>query len=185
MGIVIAIVKVPQGLPFNAFTTTSATTSATTQTGGDYSPNALKYGLSVAIRLDALWPRAIAAFQQNPLLGTGYSTLVKVEHTEFTQAESTDNDYLRMLGETGILGTIFFLSIPLYLCYFVIKRYRHTNEVMNQVLILATLGSCVGLFVNAIYIDIFESSKVAYTLWLLAALVFRALELSANKKSSS
>ncbi len=74
-----------------------------------YSENALKYGLSTAIRLDALWPRAIAAFCENPILGSGYSTLTKENAGEFTYAESTDNDYLRMLGETGLFGTLSFL----------------------------------------------------------------------------
>src|SRR4030042_5934463 len=77
----------------------------------DYSAHALKYGLSTGIRLDALWPKAWAGFLRNPLLGSGYSTLVKEKVWEFTQAESTDNDYLRLLGETGLLGFITFLLI--------------------------------------------------------------------------
>jgi hypothetical protein len=159
--------------------TTSATPSATT--GGTYSENALKYGLSVAIRLDALWPRALAAFQKNPLLGTGYSTLVKVENNEFTHAESTDNDYLRMLGETGLLGTILFLAIPFYLCYLAFKRFGAHLSPLAQILILGTLGATLGLLTTATYIDIFESSKVAYTFWILVALFMRALELLAPK----
>ncbi len=67
----------------------------------DFSPNAYKYGLSTAIRLDALWPWAIEGFKKNPLLGSGYSTLNKSSIGQFTEAESTDNDYLRTLGETG------------------------------------------------------------------------------------
>lgn len=157
-----------------------ATPSAIT-TGGGYSPNALKYGLSVAIRLDSLWPKAIAAFKTNPLLGTGYSTLVKTENTEFTQAESTDNDFLRMLGETGLLGTLLFLALPGYLCYIVVKRYRETKEPLDQVLLLMMLGASVAMLVNAATIDVFESSKVAYTFWLLAAFVLRAIELIPRK----
>ncbi|KKU26466.1 MAG: hypothetical protein UX37_C0002G0032 [Microgenomates group bacterium GW2011_GWA2_46_16] len=152
--------------------------AASTPEPNGYSPNALRYGLSVAIRLDALWPRAIAGFKKNPLLGSGYSTLTKSFNDEFTQAESTDNDYLRMLGETGLLGTISFLAILLTLISLINKKLRSSaSSPLNQIIYLGVIGAIVGLLVNATYIDVFESSKVAYTLWLLAALVSRAIEI--------
>lgn len=137
-------------------------------TGTQYSPNALKYGLSMAIRLDALWPMAIKGWQINPLLGSGYSTLTKSNVNEFTFAESTDNDYLRMLGETGLLGTISFLSI----IYFVIK-YASANlgrtEGILFIISLGAIGATVAMLITATYIDIFESSKVAYVFWIIVA----------------
>lgn len=156
---------------------TPSATTATPDPNG-YSPNALRYGLSVAIRLDALWPRAIAGFKRNPLLGSGYSTLTKSFNDEFTQAESTDNDYLRMLGETGLLGTISFLAILITIISLVThKLHRSPSTLLNQIIYLGAIGAVVGLLVNATYIDVFESSKVAYTLWILAAIVVRAIEI--------
>jgi len=150
--------------------TASATVSANLKKGGGYSPNALKYGLSIAIRLDALWPRAIAGFKRNPLLGSGYSTLVKTQPNQFTQAESTDNDYLRMLGETGLLGAFTFLMLPLLVIYFSFKAWRQLSDPNLKIIALSLIAATVALLVNATYIDIFESSKVAYTYWFLAAL---------------
>ncbi|MFZ2199633.1 MAG: hypothetical protein WAV40_02505 [Microgenomates group bacterium] len=138
--------------------------------GPNYSPNALKYGLSMGIRLDALWPQAIAGFMRNPVLGSGYSTLVKTYKDEFTYAESTDNDYLRMLGETGLLGTLAFLGI----IYFIIK-YANANlqktEGIYYLFSLGAIGATVSMLVTATYIDVFESSKVAYVYWMIAAIV--------------
>jgi len=139
-------------------------------TGPNYSSNALKYGLSMAIRLDALWPQAIKGFMRNPLLGTGYSTLVKTSNAEFTYAESTDNDYLRMLGETGLLGTIAFLGI----IYLVIKYATvviHKAEGTVLLIGLGVIGATVAMLVTATYIDIFESSKVAYVFWMIVAMI--------------
>lgn len=155
-----------------------ATPSATT---GGYSPNALKYGLSIAIRLDALWPRAIEGFKRNPLLGSGYSTLTKATNEEFTYAESSDNDYLRMLGETGLLGTLsFFLIIAL-----VVSASYHifvlSKNPLDQTIAVGAIGCVVALLINATYIDIFESSKIAYTLWILAALVVKLYDLQYYK----
>lgn len=139
-------------------------------TGPQYSANALKYGLSMGIRLDALWPQAIKGFKSNPILGTGYSTLVKTNVGEFTYAESTDNDFLRMLGETGLLGTIAFL----YIIYLVVKYsffVLQNASGSTLVLSLGAIGATVAMLVTATYIDIFESSKVAYVYWMIAAVV--------------
>lgn len=151
-------------------------------TGSGYSPNALKYGLSMGIRLDALWPQAIKGFLSNPLLGSGYSTLVKTNTNEFTYAESTDNDYLRMLGETGILGTIAFLA-TLYLVFkFSLFLVSQPNQ-GDYLLGLGGVGASLSLLVTASYIDVFESSKVAYTFWIMAAMiVYRYEKLHSTAK---
>lgn len=158
-----------------------ATVAATTN--GGYSPNALKYGLSVAIRLDALWPRAIAGFKRNPLLGTGYSTLTKAYLDEFTYAESSDNDYLRMLGETGLLGTLSFFAILILVTVISWRIFVNTKSPLDQTLAVGTIGATIALLVNATYIDIFESSKVAYTLWILVAFVVKLYDLQYAKRA--
>jgi hypothetical protein len=139
-------------------------------TGPQYSANALKYGLSMGIRLDVLWPNAIRGFMTNPLLGTGYATLVKSNVGEFTYAESTDNDYLRMLGETGLLGTIAFLATIYLVIRYSYLILKSSNDKVD-LLALGAIGATVALLVTATYIDIFESSKVAYTYWMLAGMV--------------
>lgn len=154
-----------------------ASESATVSTASGYSPNALKYGLSVAIRLDALWPRAIAGFKRNPLLGSGYSTLTKASLEEFTYAESSDNDYLRMLGETGLLGTLSFFAIIIMIIYISWRIYRLTDNPLDQALAVGTIGVTIALLVNATYIDIFESSKIAYTLWILVAVLMKLYDI--------
>lgn len=147
-----------------------ATTSGET-INVNYSANALKYGLSFGIRLDTLWPNALKALKINPLLGTGYSTLVKEHVWEFTVAESTDNDYLRMLGETGLLGTIAFLSIFYVAVKQLWQAYLKAGKPADYALPAAALAVTFGLLVNALYIDVFEASKVAYGYWSFLGLV--------------
>lgn len=152
--------------------------------GSGYSENALKYGLSVAIRLDALWPRAVEGFMKNPLLGSGYSTLVKRENHEFTQAESTDNDYLRMLGETGLLGAITFLALPFLMIIYAYKHFRSSKDNTSKIISIGIMSATVAMLINAAYIDVFESSKIAYIFWVLAAVLLRSVELSKVDKKS-
>jgi len=161
---------------------------ATAGTGAEgrqrtYSPTASAVGLSSAIRFDALWPRAFAAFKKNPLFGTGYSTLVKTEKLEFTEAESTDNDYLRALGETGLLGLGSFMFILGLILWKTWKYFTQTKDPILMAFTGAFIAGLIGLMVNALYIDIFVSSKVAYTLWALSGLMFGlfTLDSSPNK----
>lgn len=136
-----------------------------------YSENAYKYGLSAAIRLDALWPRAVNGFLTNPLLGSGYSTLTKESVGQFTEAESTDNDFLRSLGETGLLGFVAFFGIILTLMYYSLKTAFRQKDTTLQAVSFGFVAGSVALLVNAFYIDIFEASKVALVYWALAGLV--------------
>lgn len=147
-----------------------------------YSQTAETVGLSSAIRFDALWPKAFAGFKRNPLLGTGYATLLKDNVTDFTEAESTDNDYLRALGETGLLGVLSFFGIIVWGIW---RAWKYLSIAKDPVLIAFTaafIAGMIGLMINALYIDVFVSSKVAYTVWALMGLMFGLMSLAKNKK---
>lgn len=116
--------------------------------------SAVTYDISFSTRLQIEWPRAIKAFLKNPLLGTGPSSIT----------EATDNDYLRWLGETGLLGFIFFLGIVLRLGFYIYQKILFLAE-KNKPIFYGLLFSIFGLLLNAAYIDVFEASKVAYVFW--------------------
>lgn len=143
------------------------------------------YDLSTAIRLDALWPMAINAFRKNPLLGSGYATLNKSQPTEFTEAESTDNDYLRSLGETGALGFLTFFGTVLFLLVLVWRKLAVLNDILLFSAGAALAGLITGLLTNAIYIDVFESSKVAFSFWAISGTILAGVNLSVLDKSKT
>lgn len=142
-----------------------------------YSEAALKHGLSLAIRLDTLWPQAIAGFKSNPLFGSGYATLTKSTVYQFTEAESTDNNFLRTLGETGIVGFITFYGAVItsailawQLAWQKLQQGKlHTSTALGIGFVVAT----IGLLLNAMYIDVFASSKVALIYWAIAGIIAR------------
>lgn len=154
--------------------TNSASLAAVPRT---YSKTAFIYDLSTAIRFDALWPMAIKGFERNPLLGSGYSTLNKTQPTQFTEAESTDNDFLRNLGETGVLGFITFFGTLLFIVFII---WRNLNLFADPFIFSITIGFAgllMGLMVNALYIDVFESSKVAFMFWGITGFVLAGVEM--------
>jgi len=117
---------------------------------------------STSIRLNVEWPRALRALTKNPLLGTGFSSITL----------ATDNDYLRLLGETGAVGFISFIAVLLWLAVTVSMKLP-VNKTLNfaNMWVVGFAGSFTGILLNAMFIDIFESSKFATMFWLFAGIV--------------
>jgi hypothetical protein len=125
---------------------------------------ALVYDISITTRLQGQWPKAMEAFRRNIVLGSGYSTL----------SVAADGDYMRMLGETGIVGTIAFLGI-LVAAFALFLKKKDTLEPYPKAFVIGVFGGIVGLLCNAILIDVFEASKVAFSLWLLLGVAIALL----------
>ncbi|SRR5260221_6043659 len=118
---------------------------------------------STSIRVNVEWPRSIRAFEKNPLLGTGYGSTTL----------ATDNDYLRALGEIGILGVIsmffvFFRIIKELIQKSWPKGILSKKEIDFRTVYLAgIIGAIPGILLNAVFLDMFEASKFAITFWFL------------------
>lgn len=148
----------------------------------EYSDAAQIYGLSAAIRLDTLWPRALQGFYTNPAFGTGYATLTKEAVGQFTEAESTDNNFLRTLGETGAFGFITFYGTVILAMYLAFRVYLDKNkDEITGAFMIGFIAASIGLLVNAIFIDVFAASKVAFTYWGITGIV-AAMYVISNKK---
>ncbi|KKU65110.1 MAG: hypothetical protein UX87_C0001G0021 [Candidatus Amesbacteria bacterium GW2011_GWA1_47_16] len=128
-------------------------------------PDALKPPLvpedrSFNIRLRVEWPRALRAVSKNPVLGTGFSSV----------GLAVDNDYLRSLAESGILGLAAFLLI--------IARYFKTSlpliisyrQDLCHAFVISVTCSLFSLLINAVFIDVFAASKIAVFTWLCLGL---------------
>lgn len=111
---------------------------------------------SFSIRLNLEWPAAIRAFLKNPFLGTGYSSL----------GIATDNDFLRSLGEVGILGTGAFALFLIEIGRRLVKNFRE-NDKFIKYFSAGTLSLILAFLINALFIDVFEASKVASLLWMI------------------
>lgn len=125
------------------------------------------YDLSFTTRFQGQWPRALEGLSRNPLLGSGYSSINL----------ATDNNYLRILGEVGYLGLLAFLSIFLLFGIYVKKVLPHIQDKPTRAFVVGMVAALFGLGLNAVLIDVFEASKVAFTLWLLVGLTTGLLAL--------
>lgn len=122
---------------------------------------------STSIRLNVEWPRAIRAFSKNPLLGTGFSSITL----------ATDNDYLRLLGEAGILGAMAFLLIFFKVLLELLRNFRiFWKTSLSSGFVKSITAALPGIFLNAVFIDVFESSKFAILFWLMMGIVVGLLK---------
>ena len=177
-------VDVPDTVSVATTSANGTVTYKTIQRPRVYSDCALKKELSLCIREEVLWPRAIDGFLYNPATGTGYATLTKESIGVFTEADSTDNNYLRTLGETGVLGFITFYGCILFGLFIAFRNLNNTDELLAT-LSLGLIGGTVGLLLNAIYIDVFASSKVAESFWALYGLFFAYVTIDKEMKKNT
>ncbi len=126
---------------------------------------------SFEIRLNIEWPRAIAAFIKNPILGTGYSSI----------DIATDNDLLRSLGEVGLLGTGALILIFIEVGKRIFRVFNSKNKLM-RLFSVGVFSMMIAFLINGLFIDVLEASKVASLFWLMLGLGLATLKLSSSKE---
>lgn len=127
------------------------------QTADALKPPPVPEDRSLNIRLNVEWPRALRATLKNPVFGTGFSSV----------GLAVDNDYLRALAETGLLGLGAFALIIGRFLKSSLKYLKTPPRQFEPVFIAAITFGLLGLLLNAVFIDVFEASKVAIITWTL------------------
>lgn len=108
---------------------------------------------SAAIRFNK-WGAALQGFREHPVFGYGTG----VTHV-------IDGNYIKLLGETGIVGTLLWLAMFGYFMWVVWKAGKRLLP-----------GKCafwmmVSVLIASVFIDMFEASKPMEILWLTIGLV--------------
>ena len=132
------------------------------------------YDISFTTRFQGTWPRALNAFRRNPALGTGYSSI----------SVGTDNSYLRALGETGVFGFFAFLSLFFTLGLFAKQGLARITSPFGRSILIGMTAGVLGLMLNAVLIDVFEASKVAFTLWAFLGITVGMVNFYLPKRKS-
>lgn len=126
----------------------------------------LAYDLSYTTRFQGEWPHAISAFMRNIFIGSGYGSV----------SLAVDNSYLRMLAEVGAFGSLAFIGIFIMFGVVIVRQFRSIDSPLVKSLVVGVSAGIVGLCINALFIDVFEASKVAFSLWLLVGISLGSLK---------
>ncbi|MDD4410486.1 MAG: O-antigen ligase family protein [Candidatus Shapirobacteria bacterium] len=123
------------------------------------------------IRFNVEWPRAINAYKKNIITGSGLGSITL----------ATDNDYLRSLGESGLLGFVSFMAIILFFIIKTIPLIFKKEKTTHDLISIIFFGCLLTTLANAIFIDVFEASKTAYLFWIMMGLYYQSLILKEKK----
>lgn len=125
------------------------------------------YDLSFTTRFQGEWPRTMDSFKRNIFLGSGYGSV----------SLAVDNNYLRILGESGLFGLFSFALLFFIGGIFIKKTYSNVDSPVVKSLVLGYVAGTLGLILNGILIDVFEASKIAFSFWLLTGVVLGTLNI--------
>ena len=135
---------------------------------GDYLiKKARAYDLSFTTRFQGEWPKTFDAFKRNIFLGSGYGSV----------SLAVDNNYLRILGESGLLGFAAFISIFIVAVIYIKRVLPKIDSPVAKSFVVGFIAGSFGLALNAFLIDVFEASKIAFSYWLLMGVAIGTLYL--------
>lgn len=129
------------------------------------------YDLSFTTRFQGEWPKALDIFKKSILFGGGYSAT----------GLAVDNNYLRILGEVGSLGFISYFAIILFFVIYILKILPNIESKLIKSFVFGFLAGSFGLALNAVFIDVFEASKIAFSFWLLTGITLGTLHFYQTK----
>jgi len=115
-------------------------------------------------------------FQKHPLLGTGpgsyggklalnYASPTYLEGVQsgYTALYFTDNQYLQILTQSGILGILAFAGFVVASFSFLIRKYIAKKDIMS----LATVGIFACFLVSGLFANVLEFGAIAIVIGLL------------------
>ena len=126
----------------------------------------------------AQYRTALNVLKDYPLVGVGFGNLTRrFEHyrdpsTPASSSATTDNMYLMVACETGILGLMAFLALLFCVGRSFYDQYRTTRDADDRELTLAILVMLCGFLANMMTWDALNQPTVRMTFWLLIGIAF-------------
>lgn len=126
----------------------------------------VELGMTGVVRLEQ-WKAVLGSWKEHPILGLGVTGVGLV-----------DSQFVRVLGETGIIGALIFgwLLLTIFRVGFSALRFGQDN--LTKALGMALVCANVGLIVQGITANSYIIVRIMEPFWFLAAVVVGMLRLS-------
>ena len=112
-------------------------------------------------------------FLRNPIYGVGLGNLGFHSTFVLKTQESAHNIVLGMLGETGIIGAIFFFTLLGKIIFELFKSYMIEKNDSLKILKWALISSFVGALIHSMMEPNFEGFQFSIMVWILVALFMK------------
>jgi hypothetical protein len=120
-------------------------------------------------RVNTGWGDALSAASRSPLLGTGPASL--------NEGLGVDGLYFMLIGMWGLLGLVSFIVLIVKSLHLQRVCVQTSHNDMQRALAVGLFAGTLGLLVNAITVDSFFISKVAFAYWFLMGLLLAGRRL--------
>lgn len=129
-----------------------------------------------------LWNDALELFRSNPVLGTGFNTYEYMGRYEGFR--DTHNYYIKVLVETGAVGTLLFVGLLLRMSYLGFQLHRATTDPFWSSLGLGFVGLMSAITVANLFGDRWLYQQLTGYLWVLLGCVLSGLSLVREEQSA-
>lgn len=127
------------------------------------------------------WGLAFEQFLQNPVIGKGYLTFIKLNPFHM----DTHNYYMKLLAEQGVIGFIVFIVILWQALKVGKNLYDESDDRVYKALGLGLVGVVVSLAFGNIFGDRFTHYPLSAYFYVYLAISLRALILTRENNSDS
>ncbi|ARU60504.1 hypothetical protein CBW65_05005 [Tumebacillus avium] len=131
------------------------------------------------------WARALKIFSEYPVFGTGIGTVGDSVATRHGVPGATwiDNQYFKLLAETGIIGTLTYVAMVFTPVINGMKNvfFNKQRDTFLFALNAGIVAALCGMLVENFTAAIFEDLNVITHFWTLIALLYVSMRLQAQK----
>ena len=126
----------------------------------------------------------------HPFFGLGFGNFTrqydqyKHPDTPLTGTTTTENIYLMITCETGIIGVVLFCFLLFKILKIVYLSYKTIPAGSAKMLLLASLSSMIGFVINMATWDALNQPTVRMTFWMVAGFALCQLKLHAGKRET-
>ena len=159
-----AVKKVPHKVLKNATDSAKKITTKSATVKDNANANVATPNSNIDVSLDpsaeyrlGRWKELLGKFKEHPLIGNGFSSV----------GVGADGDYVRWLTEVGIIGSLVIYYMLFQIFKFLYTLFRTVEEPLAKDFFLALTVGFIGMLVNAVFIDVFEASKIAFYFWFM------------------
>ncbi len=120
---------------------------------------------------------AFIEFLKNPVIGSGYGSIVKFHFFGNTKVSFIDNSFLYFLWKGGVIGfgLYFFLFYRFLKISFKILKNTKSKKTKEMIVVI------ISSFMSFIFYGFFSASLIGYKLNLLYAIIFAYVEFERRK----
>jgi O-antigen ligase len=126
-----------------------------------------------------LWDDAENSFKRDPIFGMGFASFQEGQHVG--NLRDTHNWYMKVLVETGIVGTLIVLVMLYQMLAIGFRLYRQATDPLYRGLGLGLFVCVCSCLVANLFGDRWMYVEITGLVWMLVAASARALELSASE----